>query len=46
MERVLEQYRPQARPYHTSPVDWNHGCTYGVAVSLEAQEVMYWMEDW
>jgi hypothetical protein len=31
-------------PYQ--PEDWNHGETYGVAVSTERQEVIYWSEFW
>lgn len=26
--------------------DWNHGTTSGIAVSLERNEVVYWMESW
>ena len=35
-----------AKPYRTDPVDWNHGYSYGVAVSTERQEVIYWAEYW
>jgi hypothetical protein len=33
-----------AEPYE--PGDWNHGYIYGVAVSTERQEVIYWTERW
>ena len=25
---------------------WNHGYTYGVALSQKSGEVIYWLEDW
>jgi hypothetical protein len=28
------------------PGDWNHGYTYGIAVSREKLEVIYWSEEW
>jgi hypothetical protein len=33
-----------AKPYH--PGDWNHGYTYGVAISRERREVIFWSEYW
>lgn len=28
------------------PEDWNHGYSYGLAVSHQRQEVLYWAETW
>jgi hypothetical protein len=33
-----------AQPYQ--PADWNHGYSYGLAVSTKRQEVIYWAEYW
>ena len=33
-----------AEPY--KPEDWNHGHTYGVAVSTQRREVIFWAEYW
>ena len=34
----------QGNPY--KPYDWNHGCSYGIAVSLEKEELAYWADYW
>jgi hypothetical protein len=33
-------------PYKTNPVDWNHGYTYGLAISTQRQEVIYYADYW
>ncbi len=33
-----------SKPYHEK--DWNHGYSYGVAVSVKRNEVVYWSEFW
>jgi hypothetical protein len=30
----------------TSDFEWNHGCSYGVVLSLEKSEIIYWAEYW
>jgi hypothetical protein len=35
-----------AEPVQTDPDNWNHGYSYGVAVSVERHEVIYWSEYW
>ncbi len=34
------------KPYKTNPVDWNHGYTYGLAISTQRQEVIYYADEW
>ena len=33
-------------PYKTNPADWNHGYTYGLAISTQRQEVIYYADYW
>jgi hypothetical protein len=33
-------------PGKTNPVDWNHGYTYGLAISIQRQEVIYYADYW
>jgi hypothetical protein len=35
-----------AKPEGTSDFKWNHGQSYGVVISLENSEIIYWAEDW
>jgi hypothetical protein len=35
-----------AQPEGTSDFQWNHGYSYGVVISLENSEIIYWAEDW
>lgn len=33
-----------SKPYQTN--NWNHGYTYGLAISKQKQEVLFWSEEW
>lgn len=36
----------KAYSYHEGMPNWNHGYSYGVAISLEKNEIVFWAEDW
>lgn len=36
----------RAYSYHNGTPNWNHGHSYGVAISLLRSRVVYWAEDW
>jgi hypothetical protein len=35
-----------AQPGGAPDSEWNHGYSYGVVISLEHSEIIYWAEDW
>jgi hypothetical protein len=35
-----------AQPTGTPDFEWNHGFSYGVAISITDSEIVYWAEDW
>lgn len=35
-----------AQPGGTPDFEWNHGYSYGVVISMESSEIIYWAEDW
>ena len=35
-----------AEPGGTPDFQWNHGYSYGVAISLKESEIVYWTEYW